>query len=91
VVVYNKCDLLEASRRPRQSVDWLERQAGQRVRRVFVSARDGTGLEELRQVLGEAVAERLNAPGGPASTAAEVRALPIVSGISLSSSTHDHA
>jgi GTP-binding protein HflX len=55
VVVYNKIDNLSEERRPRQLVDWVERPGGLRVPRVFVSALDGTGLEQLRAVIGAAV------------------------------------
>jgi GTP-binding protein HflX len=65
ILVYNKCDLLEASRQPRQAVDWLQRADGSRVRRVFVSARDGLGLDRLREVLEETVGTRLNADTAP--------------------------
>ncbi len=55
VLVFNKVDRLEESQRPRLLRDQIERSGGQRVPRVFVSALDGTGLAELRQVLTEAV------------------------------------
>jgi GTP-binding protein HflX len=55
VLVFNKLDLLEPSRRPRVASDWIERQGGQRVPRVFVSATDGEGLDALRTVLAQAV------------------------------------
>jgi GTPase len=61
IMVCNKVDLLEESRRPRQAVDWLQRADGSRVRRVFVSARDGSGLDRLRETIEQAVRERLNA------------------------------
>jgi GTPase len=61
LVVFNKADLLEESRRPRQAADWLQRADGSRVRRVFVSAHDGSGLDTLREMLEQAVRERLNA------------------------------
>jgi len=80
VVVYNKCDLLEPSRRPRQAVDWFERSNGRRVRRVFVSARQGEGIDALRQVLADAVAERLKAAGTPPSSVADPRSLPVNAG-----------
>ncbi len=60
VLVFNKLDRLEPSQRPRALRDLIERQDGQRVPRVFVSALDGTGLAELRQVLTEAVAGTLH-------------------------------
>ena len=56
VLVFNKVDRLEPNQRPRVL---RERSGGQRVPRVFVSALDGTGLAELRQVLTEAVAGTL--------------------------------
>jgi len=80
VVVYNKCDLLEPSRQPRQAVDWFERSNGRRVRRVFVSARLGEGINALRQVLADAVAERLKDAGTPPSSAADPRSLPVNAG-----------
>jgi GTP-binding protein HflX len=76
VLVYNKCDLLEDSRRPRQTVDWVERTNGQRVRRVFVSALDGEGIDALRQVLAEAVSRRLKAAESPPPSAPDPRLLP---------------
>jgi GTP-binding protein HflX len=75
VLVYNKCDLLEDSRRPRQTVDWVERANGQRVRRVFVSARQGEGIDALRQVLAEAVSQRLKTAGLPPLSAPDPRLL----------------
>jgi len=69
VLVFNKLDRLEPSQRPRLLRDVIERASGQRVPRVFVSALDGTGLAELRQVLTEAVGGTLdpdlNAPHRP--------------------------
>jgi GTP-binding protein HflX len=76
LMVFNKCDLLEPSRRPRQTVDWVERATGQRIRRVFVSAREGQGLDELRHELTQAVRERLNAAVPAPTSAADPRALP---------------
>lgn len=54
ILVYNKLDLLDEARRPRAPVDWLELPGGRRVPRVFVSARDGIGLTELRRLIAEA-------------------------------------
>jgi GTP-binding protein HflX len=82
VLVFNKCDLLEASRRPRQTVDWVERTNAQRVRRVFVSARDGDGIDELRQVLAEAASQRLNAAASAPTEAPDPRSLPMAAGLS---------
>jgi GTP-binding protein HflX len=84
VLVYNKCDLLEDSRRPRQHVDWVERANGQRVRRVFVSARDGDGIGALRQVLAEAVSQRLKAADLAPSSDPDPRLLPAHAGLSSS-------
>lgn len=58
VLVYNKCDLLEPSRQPRQPVDWLEVHPGVRRARVFVSAREGHGLAALRALIADAAAGR---------------------------------
>ena len=91
VLVYNKCDLLEPSRRPRQSVDWLERTNGERVRRVFLSARDGSGIDLLRDVLAEVVSARLNATPAPLSTGGDSRAITPSGGHLPSSLAHHHA
>jgi GTPase len=55
VLVYNKLDRLEASQRPREPADAIVRSTGDRVPRVFVSARDGQGLDVLRAVIARAV------------------------------------
>ena len=90
VVVYNKCDLLEDSRRPRQAVDWIERAPGVRARRVFVSARDGAGLAELREVLADAVRERLNAESSSPIAALDPRSIPAGAGPSIPSLLPPH-
>ena len=77
IIVYNKCDLLEPSRRPRQATDWLSRPNGQLTPRVFVSARDGSGLDRLRELLAHTVVDRLNAEPPPPS-ADDPRSLPAV-------------
>ena len=55
ILVYNKLDLLEPTQRPRQLQDWLTRiggeHGGQRLPRVFVSAAQGEGLDELRAMI----------------------------------------
>ena len=56
ILVYNKCDLLEESQCPRAAADWVEVHPGVRRARVFVSARGGQGLAELRQTIADAVA-----------------------------------
>jgi len=57
VLVFNKIDRLEPSRRPREGVDEVERDGGVRTPRVFVSALDGTGLDALRQTMALIAAE----------------------------------
>ena len=76
ILVFNKCDLLEPSRQPRESADWLELHRGQRRARVFVSAATGAGLPALRQAIaGHALAARGAAPGGHADAAGIAEAL----------------
>ncbi|HEX6705459.1 MAG TPA: GTPase HflX [Albitalea sp.] len=69
VLVYNKFDKLEATQRPRNMVDTMELDGGVRVARVFVSALEGQGLDELRRIIAEAatgtLAERLAATEAP--------------------------
>ena len=89
--VYNKCDRLEASRLPRQVVDWIERPNGQRVQRVFVSALDGSGIDRLRDVLAEGVRERLNAKPAPLSSLDDPRSISLATDPSHSSLPHHHA
>lgn len=48
ILVCNKLDRLEPSARPRQRFDVFEDRSGRQVTRVFVSALEGTGLEDLR-------------------------------------------
>ncbi|MEO7854498.1 MAG: GTPase HflX [Rubrivivax sp.] len=59
IVVYNKCDLIEASRLPRLHSDWIERENGHRVRRVFVSAANRDGIDVLRAMLADEISSRL--------------------------------
>jgi GTPase len=63
--VCNKVDQLDESQQPRDESDWMLLDGGRRHRRVFVSARDGTGLDALRRAMAEAAIERLN-PALPA-------------------------
>ncbi|MBN8486475.1 MAG: GTPase HflX [Burkholderiales bacterium] len=51
ILVYNKADLLPDSQQPRQVCDELELSAGLRVPRVFISARTGQGLDQLRRLI----------------------------------------
>ena len=73
VLVFNKLDLLDAARRPLRPRDVLELEGGVRVPRIFVSARSGEGMAELRRLLAEAVAgerlDDLNAEDAAASSA----------------------
>jgi GTP-binding protein HflX len=62
ILVYNKLDRLEASQRPRSSADWIERAPGQRVPRVFISAVDGQGLDELRRMIARSASAELEVP-----------------------------
>jgi len=67
VLVYNKRDLLEDTLQPRQDVDWLDVHPGVRRPRVFVGARDGSGLAALRQLIADAAMGRLNTETGASS------------------------
>ncbi len=60
ILVFNKLDRIEDGLRPRALVDAVERAPGVRTPRVFVSARDGTGLDALRQAIAAEVAQSLN-------------------------------
>ncbi len=53
ILVHNKCDLLDDSRRPREAVDWIEVHPGVRRPRVFVSAARGEGLDPLRHLIAQ--------------------------------------
>ena len=54
VLVYNKLDRFEPSNRPREMRDEIDMGGGVRRTRVFVSARDGEGIDALRAVIAEA-------------------------------------
>jgi GTP-binding protein HflX len=54
ILVFNKLDRLDATRRPRALADAIERQAGERVPRIFVSATTGEGLDALRGAIAHA-------------------------------------
>ncbi len=58
ILVYNKLDRLDEAQRPRVLVDAIERAPGLRLPRVFISARDGTGLDALRDTIADAAAGR---------------------------------
>ncbi|HEY8877668.1 MAG TPA: GTP-binding protein, partial [Roseateles sp.] len=57
ILVYNKQDLLPDDQRPREIVDAVLRANGstEPTPRVFVSAIDGSGLNELRQLIATAM------------------------------------
>jgi GTP-binding protein HflX len=55
ILVFNKLDLLGDERVPRALRDAVERSPGVRTPRIFVSARDGRGLDLLRAVIAEQV------------------------------------
>ncbi len=64
ILVFNKLDAIEPARRPLQLQDSYELD-GLVVPRVFVSARDGQGLPELRRLLSErAAAAQIPGQGG---------------------------
>jgi GTP-binding protein HflX len=81
VLVFNKLDRLEPTQRPRELRDLLELAGGLRVPRVFISARSGEGMAELRAILSEAVAGTLEGFLNPA--------IPAQDDIRLSNDTHD--
>jgi GTP-binding protein HflX len=60
ILVFNKLDLVEPSARPRVAADVVERAPGVATPRVFASARDGSGLDALRQLIAERLPEALN-------------------------------
>lgn len=69
VLVYNKLDAIDETQRPRVLRDELERGSGQRVQRLFVSARTGEGLDALRQLISTFAAPQadLNSGSGVAT------------------------
>lgn len=70
VLVFNKIDRLEPDQLPRAASDVVEGTGGARSPRVFVSAREGRGLERLRSIVAQAV---LAAQPATASAAADPR------------------
>ena len=69
VLVFNKLDAIEPEARPRLTLDHYELAPGQVVPRLFVSAREGLGLDDLRRVVADlAVAtDAVSAAGQPDS------------------------
>ncbi len=81
VLVFNKVDQIEASRQPRTLVDELAHPTAGggmgRVTRVFVSATQGTGLAELRQVIADhALTHSALAGGQAANSRAKLTTVP---------------
>jgi GTP-binding protein HflX len=65
ILVYNKLDLMATEALPRTTSDAIERTPGVATPRVFVSARDGRGLDVLRHCIGTRVAAGLNGSALP--------------------------
>ena len=91
LLVYNKCDLLEASRQPREEADVVEVRSGVRRQRVFVSARTGQGLPRLRQAIAEMALAHLNAAGAPPSGSSVSAVSPVAAEAALAINPHQHA
>lgn len=60
LLVFNKYDAIPADKCPNQLIDSIELE-GTEVTRIYVSARDGTGLPSLRQILSQRVSASANA------------------------------
>ena len=73
LLVYNKLDRLGVHQQPRELVDEIEIEPGRRVPRVFISARDGTGLSGLRRLIAQAAQ---GADGLNSADTAQDRVLP---------------
>ena len=65
ILVFNKLDRIDETLRPRTLVDAVERAPGVRTPRVFVSARDGLGLDALRVLIAAEAARALNGAALP--------------------------
>ncbi len=61
ILVFNKLDAMAPENIPRQTLDTMELQ-GQSVDRIFVSARDGTGVPVLREHLAQWALQRSRTP-----------------------------
>ncbi len=70
LVVFNKLDRLAETERPRSLRDFLLMPSGESAARVFVSARTGEGLEELKQAVASAAAGGGSGAGLNAATPA---------------------
>ena len=56
LLVFNKLDALGAAHQPRQTEDVFEIEPGHSVPRLFLSARQGVGLDQLRHLIAQAAA-----------------------------------
>lgn len=65
ILVFNKLDLIDSAAEPRALADAIERAPGVVTPRVFVSAKDGRGLDVLRQHVADRLALRLNGAALP--------------------------
>ena len=65
ILVFNKLDLIEPYAQPRALADAMKRAPGVVTPRVFVSAKDGRGLDVLRQHVADRLAPRLNGAALP--------------------------
>jgi GTP-binding protein HflX len=74
ILVFNKLDAIEEAQRPRALVDWIDRGAGVRVQRVFLSAATGEGIAELRGVLANIVASTVDVSLNESGTALSIEA-----------------
>ncbi len=91
LLVYNKCDLLEASRQPREEADFIEVHSGVRRQRVFVSARTGQGVPRLRQAIAEVALAHLNAAGATPSGSSVSVVPPEAAAAASALPPHQHA
>jgi GTP-binding protein HflX len=72
ILVFNKLDALDASQRPRERVDRFELTLHRSVPRVFVSATQAQGLDELRRLVADAALGRPEEIARPAAFEADV-------------------
>lgn len=69
ILVFNKIDRLDVSQWPRAMHDEVETGSALRTPRVFVSAREGLGLAELRSLIAQALlAGRARVPSTPSDS-----------------------
>ncbi|MEY4748866.1 MAG: hypothetical protein RIQ60_1080 [Pseudomonadota bacterium] len=71
LLVFNKLDAIDIERRPRSLIDRFESEPGRSLERLFVSARDGSGLDALRSVISRSA---LSTPN-PAPPVRDVRGI----------------